>query len=185
MEYGDMFATSPPTTRRQSMTSQRPATDTEPRRYTRPVDASFGHRLATARNQAHGDALPTLSGEDWRAAGAMPASQVGESVRETTQLPLRVPPYGWERGSYRSPFEYNIPGHHVGANTNPASRPFPHTRPQSISFGSMPPIDTRTPPSMASRAATLQHKPEPICRAVTPGPDVSQSGCRACARKLC
>jgi hypothetical protein len=140
----------------------------EPRRYTRTADAGFGSRLADARNLAHTEVPPAPARPENRTAVGSIASEVAASVRSPAMVPPGAPKYGWEKGSYRNPFEYGIA---VGGKTTPSSgRTFSPAVAVPRAFEKMPPVDTSVPVKKVE--TELESKAE-VDRAITPGPDVS------------
>ena len=145
----------------------------------RSIDANFGDRLANARNLAHTEVPPAPPREQNRTSMGYIALEAATSIREAARIPPGVSRYKWENGSYRSPFDYNIPRHSISGDNIALAQSISYTpssgRPQNPSFGSMPSVDTRTPPNMAIYETETETEmgEEKMCRAVTPGPNVS------------
>lgn len=149
----------------------------ENRNYTRFADVGFGNRLADARNLVHTRRPPlSLRPEHTTAVGSV-ASEVANSIRRAALIPPGAPKHGWEKGSYRSPFDYHIPGHTVGGRDTPPGRSNSHASFVGLSSSSplhsITPLYTSTP--LATPAYEMKPRPESnsLCRTVTPGPDVS------------
>jgi hypothetical protein len=149
----------------------------EPRRYTRFADAGFGHRLADARNLIHTQAPPVPLRQELMTAVGSVASEVANSIRQAAMFPPGAPKHGWEKGSYRSPFDYHIPGHTISNKDTSADRSFTHASRSSVpSFPpleSVTPTDTRTPRTGQVYEMEPESESDSPCRTATPGPDVS------------
>jgi hypothetical protein len=151
----------------------------EPRKYTRFAEADLGSRLANARNLVHTQALPVpgLARQEHRTMVGSVSSDVANSIRQAAFNPPGAPKHGWEKGSYRSPFDYHIPGHTVGGKDTTSSGSLPLVYHSGItSFtprGSMIPAGARAPREAPSYVKEPRQESNLPCRTVTPGPDVS------------
>lgn len=96
--------------------SQIPPKKGETHKYMRSIDANFGDRLANARNLAHTEVPPAPPREQNRTSMGYISLEAAKSIREAARIPPSVSRYEWENGSYRSPFDYNIPGHSISGD---------------------------------------------------------------------
>ncbi|KAG9196651.1 hypothetical protein G6011_01772 [Alternaria panax] len=147
----------------------------EPLRYTRFTDVGFGNRLADARNLMHTQAprVPILAHQESRTAVGSVGSEVANSIRQAALIPPGSPKHGWEKGSYRSPFDYHIASHTVGSRSTASVRSF------SLASLSTPQGGMTPAHNYAAREASmhrLEPQPEspPSCRTVTPGSDAKE-----------
>lgn len=97
-----------------SPTSPSEAPTQQPRRYSRFTGADVGDRLANARNLHHTQAPPPPPPRAMMGAqdGGIPLSGTTPGYSRTQERyfipPQGGPKYGAEKGSYRSPYDYNI-----------------------------------------------------------------------------
>jgi hypothetical protein len=168
---------------RANSTSPSASTPTNPRlletgNYTHFADAGFGNRLADARNLVHTQAPSILPRQDHTTAVRSVSSEVAKSIRQAATIPPGAPKHGWEKGSYRSPFDYHIPGHTVGGKDMFPGRSHAHASLTGLSsfspLNSMTAAYTSAPPTVyvhdAMEPGAESSSPT---RTVTPGPDVS------------
>jgi hypothetical protein len=143
------------------------------------ANAGFGNQLTDARNLMRTQAppVPVLVHQQHKTVVDSIASEVANSVRQAALISHGAPKHGWEKGSYRSPFDYHIPGHIVGSKNATSGRSnllaFPSIRISFIPPDSMTPAETHAAQEIPMYA--MKHEPESnsSCRTVTPGPDVS------------
>ncbi|KAF1836772.1 hypothetical protein BDW02DRAFT_614463 [Decorospora gaudefroyi] len=142
----------------------------KPRENTRFPPAGFGSRLAAARNLAHTEVPHALPREEMRLPVDTVISGVANSVRPPASTPAGLPRHGWEKGSYRSPFDYNIPRHTVGGKSIPARH-----SPFFAGFGDSSHTFPTTDRHRVSPANEELDEPAPRRnRAVTPAPEAKE-----------
>lgn len=103
-------------------------------KYTRFVDPDFGNRLSEARNLMHTQAplTPVVTYQEQRTAAGSIASEVAHSMRQAALIPPGAPKHGWEKGSYRSPFDYRIVGYSGGDKCTASDRLPPYASPDGM-----------------------------------------------------
>jgi hypothetical protein len=119
--------------------SSSPSSSTVPQwvehfKYTRFVDPDFGNRLSEARNLMHTQAplTPVVTYQEQRTAAGSIASEVAHSMRQAALIPPGAPKHGWEKGSYRSPFDYRIVGYSGGDKCTASDRLPPYASPDGM-----------------------------------------------------
>ena len=121
---------------------------------------------------------PIVTYREQRTAAGSVASAVAHSMRQAALNPPGAPKHGWEKGSYRSPFDYRIVGYRGGGKCTASDRFLPYASPNDMTpftgSGSMAVAHNHvTRKTTVFDGVDPHSEAAPPCRAVTPGCDVS------------
>ncbi|KAF7674340.1 hypothetical protein GT037_008106, partial [Alternaria burnsii] len=121
---------------------------------------------------------PIITYREQRIAASSVASAVAHSMRQAALNPPGGPEHGWEKGSYRSPFDYRIVGYRGGGKCTASDRFLPYASPNDMTpftgSGSMAVAHNHvTRKTTVFDGVDPHSEAAPPCRAVTPGCDVS------------
>ncbi|RMZ73899.1 carbohydrate-binding module family 35 [Pyrenophora seminiperda CCB06] len=111
----------------------------EQRMYIQTANMGVGDYVIDVRDVPHTQ-VPRLPSEPFRTASGSIAAEIADSVRQPALVPTGASKYGHEKGSYLSPFDYNI--REIRGKNKRTNRPTSLTSPlpihDSLPQGSLP-----------------------------------------------